>query len=78
MVGLIGVYILCLFENISNITVILKCSWYENPIMMMTICDAQYQKLAISTLTLSTIWAITVRIAITEYELYNSTDNSAV
>lgn len=38
----------------------------------------QYQMPAIFTLTLSTIWAITVRIAVTDYELYNSTDNSAV
>lgn len=38
----------------------------ENP-MMMTICDAQYETPAIFSLTLSTIWAITVRIAITDY-----------
>lgn len=44
----------------------------------MTICDAQYQMPAIFALTLSTIWAITVRIAITASELYNGTNNSAI
>ncbi len=43
----------------------------------MTICDVQYHMPAIFTLNLSTIWAITVAIAITDYELYNSIDNSA-
>lgn len=45
--------------------------------MTMTASDAQYQMPAIFALALSTIWAITVRIAITDYELYNSNDNSA-
>lgn len=45
---------------------------------MMTICDAQYQTPVIFTLTPSTIWAITVTIAITGYELCNSADNSAI
>lgn len=44
--------------------------------MMMKVHDAQYKMLVIFPLSLSTIWAITVRIAITAYELYNSTDNS--
>lgn len=43
---------------------------------MMKVCDAQYKMLVIFPLSLSTIWAITVRIAITAYELYNSTDSS--
>lgn len=57
--------------------VALSHNCHENP-TMMTICDARYQIAAIFPLGLSTIGAITVRIAITDCELYNSTNNSAI
>lgn len=52
-------------------------SCYENP-MTMTVCGAQYQMPAIFAFSPSSMWAITVRIAITGDEFDNAANNSTI
>lgn len=68
-------YLLKIHSGRDRVTLSHNC--HETP-TMKTICDAQYQTAAIFPLGLSTIGAITVRIAITDCEFYNSTNNSAI
>lgn len=46
--------------------------------MTMTVCGAQSQMPAIFAFSSSSVWAITVRIAITGDDLDNATNNSAI
>lgn len=59
--------------DISCRVISLRC--YKN-LRMTTVGDTRYQMLVICARALSTIWAITVRPAISSYELSNSTNNS--
>lgn len=52
-------------------------SCHENP-MTMSVCRVQYQMPAIFAVSPSSMWAITVRIAITADEFDNAANNSAI